>query len=697
MNEASTGTSKDGLRTQVQYLKGVGPRRAEMLARLGVRTATDLLFFLPRDYEQLSPTVAIDDLVDGQAATIVGEVCEITQRTSVSGQSIVGALLKQDRGFVRLVWFNQPFMHRQLAEGRRLMATGTVKRRGLSWEMVHPRISELKEEETGPEGQVLPIYALTKGISQAQMRRIVHTVLDRFGELLDEVFPASFREEHRLMPLIEALEQIHRPVDDASLQNARRRFVYQELLVLQLALALRRQQMVRDERAHAIEVDARLHARIISRFPFDLTEGQAAAIHDISEDLNRPFPMNRLLQGDVGCGKTIVAVYAMMATVAHDKQAVLMAPTEVLARQHFNHLNRILDQSRIKVSLFTGGLSKVERKQTLEQITKGDSQIIIGTHALIQKDVEFNRVGLVVVDEQHKFGVRQRQMLKQSGEQPHYLVMTATPIPRTMSMTLFGDLDVSTIRVLPPGRRQVHTYVGEATHREQWMQFFRKKLREGRQAYVITPLVDESEDLALASVQESYESLANDELAEFRVDLLHGRMSHEQKDDVMYRFATGETQVLVSTSVVEVGVDVANATLMTIESGERFGLSQLHQLRGRVSRGKFDGYVCVFPASESEEAHARLDAFAKTTDGFELAEMDFAQRGPGNLLGTRQHGMPPLRVADLVRDAEVLQEARRDALEMIKEPPGLDDESYEALRRMVMVRYGKVLELGDVG
>lgn len=694
MKNAQPSANHDELRTRVQFLKGVGPRRAQILERMGLRTAADILFFFPRDYETLSAVSQIESLVDRQSATVVADVCEVSERNSVSGQSIIGALLKQERGYLRLVWFNQPFIKSQLREGMRLMATGVAKRRGLSWEMAHPRIQELKEGEEAPDGQILPVYSLSKGLSQPQMRRVVHLVLERFGKAPNEVLPDAFRESHNLMAIDDALLHIHRPADEEHLKAARRRFVYQELLVLQLALAMRREQRMRNDRAISMEVDARLHARIIRRFPFDLTDGQQAAIQDICNDVAASYPMNRLVQGDVGCGKTMVAIYAMLIAVAHGKQAVLMAPTEVLARQHYDQLVKILANSQTTITLLTGGQSKSQRAEILEQTKSGASQITVGTHALIQKDVEFDQLALVVVDEQHKFGVRQRQMLRQSAEQPHYLVMTATPIPRTMSMSLFGDLEVSTIRELPPGRRSVHTYVGDKDHREQWWKFFRKKLREGRQGYVITPLVEESGEGELASVQASFEALANDELADFAVDLLHGRMTHEQKHDVMYRFATGETQTLVATSVIEVGVDVPNATVMTIESGERFGLSQLHQLRGRVSRGKFDGYVCVFPASGGDETQERLSAFAKTNDGFELAEIDFRQRGPGNLLGTRQHGLPPLRIADLIRDADILMEARQDAAALVEQ---IHDSEFESLKKMVINRYGEVLELGDVG
>jgi ATP-dependent DNA helicase RecG len=423
----------------------------------------------------------------------------------------------------------------------------------------------------------------------------------------------------------------------------------------------------------------------------------------------------------VGSGKTVVALYAMLLAVAHGHQAVLMAPTEILARQHALTIRRFLTGSQVRRAELIGGLPANVRTAMLEEIAAGRIDLIVGTQAILQEDVRFAKLGLVVIDEQHKFGVRQRAALKGavntdpnegtrsaaepviagspklSGPDPHYLVMTATPIPRTVTMTLFGDLDISVLADLPPGRQPVHTYLAGDERRERWWAFVRKKLDEGRQAYVVVPLVEESEQSSAASVQAAYEALANGELEAYRLGLIHGRMTSEEKDAVMERFRCGELQVLVSTSLVEVGVDVPNATLMTIESGERFGLAQLHQLRGRIGRGKHPGFCCVFAAPQSEESQERLKAFEASSDGFQLAEIDFCLRGPGELFGTRQHGLPPLRVADLQQDAELLAEARRDAAELVAADCGLSQPQHAALRQRMLARYGKALELGDVG
>jgi ATP-dependent DNA helicase RecG len=587
-------------------------------------------------------------------------------------------------------------MSEKFSFGQRVMISGKPKYEGLVWQMAHPRVETFGEDEEEPTGQWLPVYPLTEGVQQWNMRKIVRAAIEGFTEFLDEVFPEPYLDEHDLWPLRRALAEIHFPSDRASLEMARRRFVYQELFVLQLALALRREQQ-RVGQAPALEATAKIDARITRLFPFELTAGQKQAIAEIAADMAGPRPMNRLLQGDVGSGKTIVAVYAMLLAVAHGWQAAMMAPTEVLARQHGQTLRRLLAGSQVRLGQLIGGLTPAQRRDLLAEIAAGKIDLVVGTQAIIQDDVAFDKLGLVVIDEQHKFGVRQRATLKRAGPDPHYLVMTATPIPRTATMTLFGDLDVSTLRDSPPGRQKVNTYFVGEEKRAGWWNFFREKVREGRQGYVVTPLVDESDQTGAASLEESYEALANGELEEFRLGLIHGRMTPEEKDAVMDRFRSGELQVLVCTSVVEVGVDVPNATLMTIESGQRFGLAQLHQLRGRISRGKHPAFCTVFGDPQTEEARERLTAFTRSTDGFALAEIDLKLRGPGDLLGTKQHGLPPFRIADLLEDGQVLEEARRDAQTLIAADPGMSAPEHARLRRMVLARYGQALNLGDVG
>lgn len=694
---AAEKTAAEQLATPVQYVKGVGPQRAEFFERMGLRTARDLIFFFPRDYQDLSNLSGVAALQSGELARIRGVVAEVDQRMTGSGTHILGVLVRCGDGCIRLLWFNQSYMRQRFRVGHEVLITGKPKLNGGMWEFSHPNVQWLEAGEEEQGAKLLPVYPLTEGLSQGQMRRVMEAVVPAYVELLEEVFPVEYLAAHDFWTLRQTLPQIHLPADRAHLERARRRLIYQELFVLQLALSFKHRQLQDQLQAPPLEATAKIDARICRLFPFELTPGQRQAIDAIAADMAQPHPMNRLLQGDVGSGKTIVAVYAMLLAVAHGRQAALMAPTEVLARQHAETLSGVLAASRVRWGVLTGGLPAGERQKVLARLAAGELDVVIGTQAILQADVEFASLGLVVIDEQHKFGVRQRASLKQSGLDPHYLVMTATPIPRTVAMTLFGDLDISTLRDAPPGRRQVNSYLASLDQRERWWEFFRKKLREGRQGYVITPLVEASEEVAAASLGQAYESLAHGPLEAFRLGLLHGRLSSAEKLAVMADFRRGEIQVLVATTVVEVGVDVPNATLMSIESGERFGLAQLHQLRGRVSRGSQAGFCCVFTESDNEEARRRLEAFVSTTDGFRLAEIDFELRGPGELLGTRQHGLPPLRIADLVRDAAILDEARRDAQQLIAADPKLAAAEHEPLRRMTFNRYGRVLELGNVG
>jgi ATP-dependent DNA helicase RecG len=697
MPEIPAKSASERLATPIQFMKGVGPSRAELLEKLGMATARDVLFNFPRDYQDLAPAQEIANLKHDLLASVAGVVEDVEQRPNREGKTTLGVLLKQGDQYLRGMWFNQPFMREKFKIGERMLFIGAPRLSGMRWQMNHPRIEILGDDETPPAGELLPVYSLTEGLSQIQMRKIAQGAVETFLDAVEETLPEELLALHGLWPIQKALPVVHNPANRQELNKARRRFVVQELLVLQLALAMRRRAMTVDRRARPLPASSVIDERIRRLFPFSFTEGQNAVIAEVAADMARQQPMNRLLQGEVGSGKTVVAMYAMLLAAAHGCQAALMAPTELLARQHAATLAKSLEASRVQIVLLAGSLSAGERALALARIASGEAKIVVGTQAIAQQSVTFEKLGLVVIDEGHKFGVRQRATLKQAGPDPHYLVMTATPIPRTVSMTLFGDLDLTTLREAPPGRQAVHSYLAGPEKRSKWWDFFRKKLREGRQGFVVAPLVEESESTDAASATETFERLARGELADFPIGLLHGRMDNDERQRAMEAFRRGETRVLVATSVVEVGIDVPNATLMTIEGGERFGLAQLHQLRGRISRGAFPGYLCVFAEPQTDEARQRLEALIAHGDGFTLAEADFRLRGPGDLFGTKQHGLPPLRIADLQRDTRELEEARRIAQELVMGENRLNEPGFERLKKMVIARYGKAIDLSDVG
>jgi len=695
------------LRSPVQYLKGVGTQRAEILQRIGIHRVSDLLFYFPRDYQDMTERREIGQLEEGnKLQTIVGTIEEWSRKSTRRGEMLT-LVVNCGKGYLKGLWFNMHFIIRDFAQGRRVMLTGKPKFDHPYWVMMHPQITYLADNEIEDEVEpFLPIYPLTEGLKQFHLRRIIRNMLPTFTPMLEEVFPDPFLKEHKLLCIDEAVQAIHFPPDETTKLWALRRFIYQELFVLQLGLAMRRLQHQTHLKASPMNVDTNIDSHIRQRFPFELTKAQERVIKEIVKDMSQPVPMNRLLQGDVGSGKTIVAVYAMMLAAANGYQSVFMAPTEVLARQHLRTLSRILEGSNVKIAPLFGGQKPAVRSMSMQSIATGAAQIIVGTQAIIHGEIPFHKLGLVIIDEQHKFGVMQRAALKLAASpceahrtfDPHYLVMTATPIPRSVTMTMFGDLDVSIMNEMPPGRQKVTTYIAEPERRAAWWDFVARKVTEEHwQCYVVVPLVEESENFDARSLQETYEQLSTGPLKGFRLGMIHGRMSTEEKERIMFDFRTGEIQVLVATTVIEVGVDVPNANLLTIESAERFGLSQLHQLCGRIGRGKQPGYCTVFCNTTTPESQRRLKAFEKLSDGFKLAEKDFEIRGSGDLFGTQQHGMPPFRIADLVRDKDILMEARSDAVELVRDDPGLARPEHAKLRKQMLSRYGAVLNLGDVG
>lgn len=736
MNE----TDRSPLFAPLRSLPRVNGDRERQLNRLGLYRTLDLLFYFPREYRQRPRFTRIADLQPDIEQTTYGRLIEV-RRHPTRRFVITSACMEDDWGDqVKLVWFNQPnWMFQQMRSGRRALVTGKPSLKNRELQFAHPGIVWLDDSDETPEeideelspppigtpvqdDTLYPVYSLTEGLKQYQLHQLVKEALETLPDLLDDVFPEEYREKHRLLPIAEAIRKIHLPRDFDEAELARRRFIYQEFLLLQLALSIRRQQHEIGLKAPTLPSSPQLETRIRQLMPYDLTGAQNRVIKEIAADMEKPVPMNRLLQGDVGSGKTLVAAAAMLQSAAAGYQSVLMAPTEVLARQHFRFLKRLLENSKVSVVSLLGGQRPKERSEILWEIENGTAGIVVGTQAIVCNEIKFHKLGLVVIDEQHKFGVRQRARLKTGTDtDPHYLVMTATPIPRSMTMTAFGDLDISILDELPPGRQPVRTFVVDEEKRERWWAFFRQKIEQGRQGYVVVPRVDETDD-GLKNVQAVRAELAAGPLAGIRLGVIHGRMTPEEKDEIMADFRSREIEVLIATSVIEVGIDVPNATMMTIENANMFGLAQLHQLRGRIGRGKYPGFCGVLATaddSEEEEVEetpkparsktrsgaarlrndpdARLAVFASSTDGFFLAEKDFEMRGPGDLFGTDQHGLCHFRIADILRDKSILEEARADAAALVKADPGLASAEHHALRRQVLTRYGKALDLGDVG
>ncbi len=704
MDAASPPPDREAsLSTRLERLPGVGTNRAEKLVKLGLVTVRDALMHVPRDYRDFSGAHAVTGLQEGEHASIAGEVASVGARTLMSGRTMLTVVIACAGGRVRCTWFNMPFMAKRFAVGMKVVIAGQPKLNGSAWEFAHPEVRWMAGGEEAHASDWLAVYPLAEGVQQSHVRLAVQAALGHAAGICPEALPDDMLASKSLLPIERAFHEIHSPSSREMIDEARRRFVYQELFMLQLALRMHRGQQQRSSAAAALGVDVRLDSRIRARFPFEFTPAQKRVCAEIAADMAKTEPMNRLLQGDVGSGKTAIAVYAMLAAVgtrvspeAPDRyQAAIMAPTELLARQHASTLERLLAGSGVEVQLLVGGQPAKQREKILERIAAGQAGIVVGTQALVSGTATFRHLALVVIDEQHRFGVLQRAVLQQGQADPHTLVMTATPIPRTIAHAIYGDLDVSVLDEQPPGRQPVATYRVVPDELDRWWDFFRKKLVAGRRGYVVVPAVEESKR-DLASISSAYEELANGPLEAFRLGLIHGRLKPKAKAAVMEEFRAGRLDVLVATSVIEVGIDVPEATIMTILDAESFGLAQLHQLRGLVARGRTQG-LCGAVTASGTEPHPRVDAFVATTDGFQLAEQDLLLRGPGDLVGTRQSGMPPLYLADLLRDGTVISEARRDALELFQRDPELSDPRRDRLRKLILDRWGETLGLGKIG
>jgi ATP-dependent DNA helicase RecG len=688
-----------GLATLLQYLKGVGPERAKLLARKGLTTVEDALFFLPIRHEDRTRLTPLRSIQVGQVVTCTGTVAGISPPPPGRARAPLVLLLRDASGYGTATLFGRGWLMRVLQRGQRLILHGKGARfkdkitlQVQDWELV-----ESDDDEPIHAGALVPVYSSTEGLPQRALRSLMWRLVDAHAGDVAETLPEALRRRRELPALVEAVRSVHFPEGAAPLETATRRLAYEDFLLLQLGLAILRARTTR-ARGIAMSPPGALVSRLRAALPWSLTSAQERVWSEIRSDMAAPYPMHRLLQGDVGSGKTIVAALAVLTAVEAGYQAAVMAPTEILAEQHFMTLRHLLEPLGVPVTLLTSALRTRERAARRAGLAAGEIGCAIGTHALVQERVEFRRLGLVVVDEQHRFGVAQRARLKAKGEHPDVLVMTATPIPRTLALTVYGDLDVSVIDELPPGRKPVVTVARTESRRPQIYAFLREQVAAGRQIYVVYPLIDESEAIDLRAATDMAAHLQRDVFVDLVVGLLHGRLSFDDKDAIMTRFKAGEIHVLVSTTVIEVGIDVANASVMLIEHAERFGLSQLHQLRGRVGRGAWKSYCILLTAGKlGEEAERRVQAMVETNDGFRVAEVDLQLRGPGEFFGTRQSGLPEFRVADLLRDAALLEDARRDALPIVAADPELRAPEHRGLRDALLARWRGKLALASVG
>ncbi len=665
------------LRTPLQFLKGVGPRKAADLSRAGLQTVEDLLYRLPFRYEDRSRMQPIATLRPGMRVAVFGEVksasVAVTRRR---GFRIFHAVVGDTSGAVRCTWLNQAFLADVLKPHLMVVVFGDVKLDSTGLHFLNPEFELVADDLSSLNtGRIVPFYEKTGNVTPNMQRRLVRQALDGLPAEIPDLLPTPLRERLDLLPRRAALEAAHFPDNDTPIDAlnefrtpAQRRLIFEEFFLFQIGHALRRHATTREPKLTIPVVTDRIRAAAAAVLPFKLTPGQRQAVKEIVDDICRPEPMHRLLQGDVGAGKTIVALLAAIVAMENGLQVAFMAPTEILATQHFGNISRLLAQSRFRVDMLTGSTPTTHRQAVQASIERGSTHLVVGTHALVQDSLTFHRLGFVVIDEQHRFGVAQRAALRAKGLHPDVLLMTATPIPRTLALTDYSELDVSKIPDLPPNRRPVQTWVKPDSRRDEVYALIREQLDAGRQAYIIYPLVAESEKLDLKSATEMADHLQADIFPAYRVALLHGRMKPDAKDRVMQAFQQGQIHILVSTTVVEVGVDVPNASVMVVEHAERFGLSQLHQLRGRVGRGPWESHcVLLYQSPWTDDARERLKAMASTSDGFAIAERDLELRGPGDFFGTRQSGLPKLRTGDLVRDRDVMEGAHREARTMVEQ------------------------------
>ncbi len=670
----------------VQFIKGVGEKRAKTFEKLGIKTVSDLLYHLPRDYEDRSDIKNICDLIDGERVCVLGRITASPRSFKSKNRLMVTqATISDGTGIMKITWFNAKYIENQLRGDREFVFFGEVTYRGRNAEMVNPVVESYGGGKK--TGRIVPIYPLRAGISQYMLRSAIEEAIKNLEDKIENTVPEGIAKKCALLDTEEAMREIHFPKDFDSFKKAKYSLAFEELLVMQTGIQI----LKGDRKKYTAEAfsDVKCIGEFAKSLPFDLTNAQKRVINEICADLKKNVPMNRLVQGDVGSGKTVVAAAAMLSAVRSGFQGAMIAPTEILAKQHYKSFTKMFESMGVKVALLIGGKSK-EKTETLEKIARGEIDIVVGTHAVLTDKVSFKNLALAVTDEQHRFGVKQRAALSEKGKNVHTLVMTATPIPRTLSLILYGDLDVSIIDELPPGRKEVKTFALGENMRERVNKFIASKISEGRQIYIVCPLVEESELMTAKAAVEYAENLRNGYFKNYNIDVLHGKMKAKEKDAVMEKFSKGETDILVSTTVIEVGVDVPNASVMIIENAERFGLFQLHQLRGRIRRGKHEAFCIMFCKSNGEIARERMKIMQETNDGFKISEKDLYLRGPGEFFGVRQHGLPELKIANLSEDMEILKMAQMASEEIIEKDKTLSLPENQNLKKRVMRKYEEV-------
>ena len=678
------------LEKDVKYIKGVGPNRVKLLNKLGVFTLKDLITYYPRTYEDRSKPKSIIECLDGEEALIEGYVVGRLSDVRIKGKTMQKLVIRDESGMATATWFNQSYLKNKFIQGKKYTFYGKINKY-FGKTTINSPVFDV-EGKNSNTGKIIPLYPLTFNLSQNTIRKIMENAIEIVEGNLQETIPEKLLKKYKLQEINEAIKNIHFPKNFTDFKGARNRLVFEELLSMQLALLELKNNYINNGEGIQFKKEIKMQD-IINKLPFELTNAQKRVLKEINNDMESNKPMNRLLQGDVGSGKTVISMCSAYKAVKCGYQAAIMAPTAILATQHLENFKKIFDDINIKCELLISAMTKKKKSELLERLNNGEIDILIGTHALLQENVKFKKLGLVVTDEQHRFGVKQRTTIVEKGQNPDVLVMTATPIPRTLALILYGDLDISIIDELPPNRKKIDTFAVTKGMEERINNFIKIQLKEGRQAYIVCPLVEENEELDLKSVEKLYEKCKTETFSEYKVEYIHGKMKAKEKDEIMLKFKNKEIDILISTTVIEVGVDVPNANIMVIEDAQRFGLAQLHQLRGRVGRGEYKSYCILKYEGKGDTVRKRMKVMCDTNDGFIISEKDLELRGSGDFFGTMQHGLPEFKIANLFEDIAILKVAQEEAINILKKDPNLEQKENEILKKLIQDNFTNRIEI----